>query len=248
MPATLSIITNLFPADERGKAIGAWAGVAGLGAALGPLTGGFLVEHFYWGSVFLVNVPIVIVGLVAGSVVLIPDSKDLSHPRLDPIGALLSIAALTGVLYAIIEGPGNGWTSPTVVVPGTIGLLLLLTFAWWESHTDHPMLDVSFFRNPRFSAASASITLVFFAMFGSTFLLTQYFQFVLGYSPLETGVRGGTLLAVTMMVVSPLSPKLVARVGTKVHRCPRPRFRDRRADLDGRAAGRHPVRQRSSGA
>ena len=213
MPATLSIITNLFPAGERGKAIGAWAGVAGLGGALGPLTGGFLVEHFYWGSVFLVNVPIVVVGLVAGFV-LIPTSKDLSNPRLDPFGAFLSIAGLTGVLYAIIEGPAKGWTSPEIVVPGTAGVVLLLVFAWWESYTDHPMLDVSFFKKPRFTAASASITLVFFAMFGSLFLLTQYFQFVLGYSPLETGVRM-IPFAFTMMVVSPLSPKLVGRIGTK---------------------------------
>ena len=213
MPATLSIITNLFPAEERGKAIGAWAGVAGLGGALGPLTGGFLVEHFYWGSVFLVNVPIVVLGLIAGFV-LIPTSKDLSNPRLDPFGALLSIVGLTGVLYAIIEGPAKGWTSPEIVVPGTVGVVLLVVFAWWETRTDHPMLDVSFFKKPRFTAASASITLVFFAMFGSLFLLTQYFQFVLGYSPLETGVRM-IPFALTMMVVSPLSPKLVTRIGTK---------------------------------
>ncbi len=214
MPATLSIITNLFPAHERGKAIGAWAGVAGLGGALGPLTGGFLVEHFYWGSVFLVNIPIVIFGLLAGFFV-IPTSKDPHAGKLDPLGALLSIAGLTALLYAIIEAPSKGWGSSETLVVGAVGLLLLVGFVVWEKTTDHPMLDVTFFKKPRFTAASISITLVFFSMFGSLFLLTQYFQFVLGYSPLETGVRM-LPFAAAMMVVSPLSAKLVERIGTKI--------------------------------
>ncbi len=213
MPATLSIITNTFPAHERGRAIGAWAGVAGLGAALGPLTGGFLVEHFYWGSVFLVNIPIVIVGVVAG-VFLIPTSRDTSSPRLDPFGALLSIVGLTGVLYAIIEAPSHGWGSAHILVPGAIGIALLGLFVWWERRIDHPMLDVTFFKKPRFTAASGSITLVFFAMFGSLFLLTQYFQYVLGYTPLQTGVRM-LPFAAGMMVMAPLSARIVERIGTK---------------------------------
>ena len=124
MPATLSIITNVFPTRERGKAIGIWAATAGLGAALGPLTGGFLLEHFYWGSVFLVNLPIVIFGLVAG-VFLIPDSKDPSAPRLDPVGAVLSIVGLAMVLFAIIEAPRNGWTDPVTVVCFLVGAAVL---------------------------------------------------------------------------------------------------------------------------
>jgi len=213
MPATLSIITNVFPTRERGKAIGIWAATAGLGAALGPLTGGFLLEHFYWGSVFLVNLPIVIFGLVAG-VFLIPDSKDPSAPRLDPIGAVLSIIGLAMVLFAIIEAPRNGWTDPVTVVCFLVGAAVLAAFAWWELHSSHPMLDFNFFRNPRFSAASSAITLTFFAMFGSLFLFSQYLQFVLGYTPLQTGIR---LLAVAipMMVVAPLSPRFVHRFGTK---------------------------------
>lgn len=214
MPATLSIITNVFPADERPKAIGAWAGVAGLGAALGPLTGGFLIQHFYWGSVFLVNIPIVVVGLIAGFV-LIPTSRDPNTPKLDPLGALLSIAGLTALLYAIIEAPDHGWTGSRTIVIGTVGLVLLLAFALWERHSDHPMLDIRFFAKPRFTAASAAITLVFFAMFGSLFLLTQYLQFVLGYTPLETGIRL-VPFALAMMVTAPLSAKVVERVGTKV--------------------------------
>jgi EmrB/QacA subfamily drug resistance transporter len=214
MPATLSIITNVFPANERGKAIGVWAGTAGAGAALGPLTGGFLLEHFYWGSVFMVNIPIVIVGLVCGFF-LIPTSKDPSAPRLDPLGAVLSITGLTALLYAIIEAPTDGWTSTTTIVGFSVGIVLLGAFLWWEMRTDHPMLDVRFFKNPRFSAASGGITLIFFAMFGSIFLLTQYMQFTLGYSPLEAGIRM-VPFALTMMVTAPTSAKVVERIGTKV--------------------------------
>jgi EmrB/QacA subfamily drug resistance transporter len=214
MPATLSIITNLFPARERGKAIGVWAATAGVGAALGPLTGGFLLDHFYWGSVFLVNLPIVALGLVAG-VFLIPDSKDPSEPRLDPIGAILSIVGLGALLYAIIEAPNHGWTAPATVIAFLIGAVVLGAFAWWELHTDHPMLDFQFWKNPRFSAASAAIALTFFAMFGSLFVFTQYLQFVLGYSPLQTGVRL-LAFAIPMMIVAPLSARLVQQFGTKV--------------------------------
>ncbi len=213
MPATLSIITNVFPPQERAKAIGIWAGVAGLGAALGPLTGGFLVEHFYWGSVFLVNLPIVVVGLVSG-IFLIPDSKDPAAPRLDLVGAVLSIASLSLLLFAIIEAPGEGWLQPRILGIFVGGLLIGGGFVLWERRVSNPMLDMSFFKNPRFSAANGAITAVFFAMFGSIFLLTQYFQFVLGYSPLETGLRM-LPFAVTLMVVAPTSSQIVKRFGTK---------------------------------
>jgi EmrB/QacA subfamily drug resistance transporter len=214
MPATLSIITNVFPPGERSKAIGFWAGTAGLGGALGPLAGGFLVEHFYWGSVFLVNIPIVVIGLIAG-VFLIPTSKDPSAPRLDPLGALLSIFGLALLLFAIIEAPHNGWTSSKTLGYGGVGIALLIAFGIWEAKSDHPMLDVTFFKKARFTAAAGAITLVFFSMFGSLFLLTQYFQFVLGYSPLQTGVRM-IPFALAMMVVAPLSSKVVQRLGSKI--------------------------------
>jgi EmrB/QacA subfamily drug resistance transporter len=214
MPATLSIITNVFPVQERGKAIGVWAGTAGLAAVLGPLTGGFLLEHFYWGSIFLVNIPIVIVGLAAG-VFLIPTSKDPSAPRLDPFGALLSIAGLAALLFGIIEAPQRGWGSSTTLLALGIGVIILGAFFAWEARIDHPMLDVHFFANPRFTAASMSIMLVFFAMFGSMFLLTQYFQFVLGYSPLATGLRF-LPFAFCMLILSPLSARFVGRLGTKL--------------------------------
>lgn len=214
MPATLSIITNVFPPEERSKAIGVWAGTAGLGGALGPLTGGFLVQHFYWGSVFLVNIPIVTIGLLAG-VFLIPTSKDPSAPRLDPVGAVMSIVGLTLLLFAIIEAPTNGWGSSETLLYGGAGLALLVGFIVWEARSDHPMLDVSFFRKARFTAAAGAITLVFFSMFGSLFLLTQYFQFVLGYTPLETGIRM-LPFAAAMMVVAPLSSRIVDRIGSKI--------------------------------
>jgi len=214
MPATLSIITNVFPADERGRAIGFWAGTAGVGVALGPLAGGFLLEHYYWGSIFLVNVPIVIFGLVCGWFV-IPTSKDPAAPKLDLVGAGLSIAGLTALLYGIIEAPESGWTSAPILTAFAIAILLLSTFVAWERRSEHPMLSMRFFKNPRFTAASAAIAMVFFALFGSIFLLTQYFQFVLDYSPLQAGVR---LLpfAVTMMVAAPTSAHLAKRFGTKL--------------------------------
>jgi EmrB/QacA subfamily drug resistance transporter len=213
MPATLSIITNVFPREERGRAIGVWAGFAGVGGALGPLTGGFLVEHFYWGSVFLVNLPIVAFGLLAGFF-LIPTSKDPSAPHLDPVGAVLSIAGLCALLYGIIQAPIDGWSATPIVGAFVAGAVLLGAFGWWELRTDHPMLDMRFFKNPRFTAASSSITLVFFAMFGSIFLLTQYLQFTLGYAPFSTGIR---LLpfALAMMISAPLSARVVERIGTK---------------------------------
>jgi EmrB/QacA subfamily drug resistance transporter len=214
MPATLSIITNVFPTRERGKAIGVWAATAGLAGVLGPLTGGFLLEHFYWGSIFLVNIPIVVIGLLAG-VFLIPTSKDPAAPKLDPVGAVLSIIGLTVLLYGIIEAPQHGWTEPSIVVCFIVGLAVLGLFLRWESRSEHPMLNVRFFQNPRFTAASLGIMMVFFAMFGATFLLTQYFQFVLGYTPFETGIRF-LPIALCMMVLSPLSARFVHRIGTKL--------------------------------
>jgi EmrB/QacA subfamily drug resistance transporter len=214
MPATLSIITNVFPPEERGKAIALWAAISGVAGALGPISGGFLLEHFYWGSIFLVNLPIVAVAVTAG-VFIIPTSRDPSKPALDPVGALLSIVGLVALVYAIIQAPEHGWTHPPIIGAFGVSAVVLAAFAWWEWRAPSPMLDVSFFRNPRFSAASGGITLIFFAMFGAVFLLTQHLQFVMGYSALDAGIR---LLpwAATMMVVAPNSHRLVVRFGTKV--------------------------------
>lgn len=213
MPSTLSIITNVFPEKERGRAIGVWAGVAGLGIVLGPVIGGWLLERFWWGSVFLVNVPVAAVAIIVGWP-LVPESKDPYATPLDPMGAGLSIAALVTLVYGIIEAPQNGWTDPITLGAFGIAAILTVAFIRWERRSPHPMLRMEFFRNPRFSAASAAIMLVFFALFGSVFLLTQHLQFVLGYTPLEAGVR---ILPVTALVVAaPLSARLVERIGTKI--------------------------------
>jgi len=213
MPATLSILTNVFPPHERAKAIAIWAGLAGAGAAVGPVAGGFLLEHFWWGSVFLVNVPLVLAALIGGRV-LVPNSQDDHAEPLDPIGAGLSMAGLGGVLYGIIEGPDHGWASAATLGPLLSGLAVLVVFGLWELRAEHPMLDLRFFRNRTFSSATAAINMVFFAMFGTFFLLTQYLQLVLGYGTLEAGVRM-LPMAFTMMVAAPSSAKFVEKFGNR---------------------------------
>jgi EmrB/QacA subfamily drug resistance transporter len=212
MPATLSIITNVFSGPERGRAIAAWAAVAGLGIVLGPVLGGFLLENFWWGSIFLINVFVVTVALVLGFF-LIPESKDPAATPLDPVGAVLSIVGLVALVYAIIEAPSRGWTDPLVLTMFGVAAVLITVFLWWEARTEHPMLQLSFFENPRFSAASVAITMVFFAMFGTVFLNTQYLQFVLGFSPLEAGFR--VMPVATMIIAAPLSARFAERFGTK---------------------------------
>jgi EmrB/QacA subfamily drug resistance transporter len=214
-PSTLSILTNTFhDPRERARAIGIWAGVSGLGVAIGPLAGGLLLEHFWWGSVFLVNLPICAIAITLGRMV-IPNTERDPDEALDPAGAILSIVGLVGFLYAIIEVPDKGFMDPTVLASFVVGVAFLVGFGWWETHTAHPMLDLHFFQNARFSAASGTITLTFFALYGSTFLLTQYFQFVLLYSPLKAGMLTAPV-AVGIMGMAPQAPKLVERIGTKL--------------------------------
>jgi EmrB/QacA subfamily drug resistance transporter len=215
MPSTLSLINDLFhEPGERARAIGVWAGTSGLGIAIGPIAGGVLLSHYWWGSVFFVNVPIIAVGLVAGAV-LLPDTRSLDAHRPDPAGAVLSIVALGLVLWSIIEAPTHGWTSPSVVVAGATGLALLVAFVWWELRSSHPMLNLGFYRSRRFSAASGSITLGVFALFGALFVQTQFLQFDLGYTPLQAGVRI-LPVALVVAVAAPLSTVFVSRVGSKV--------------------------------
>jgi EmrB/QacA subfamily drug resistance transporter len=214
MPSTLSILTNVFPAQERGRAIGIWAGVSGLGIGLGPVVGGYLLNHFWWGSVFLANVPVVIAAFIAGRLI-VPNSKDPSAPRIDPVGAGLSIVGLVTLVYGLIEAPSHGWTSRYTMSFIGVGLVVLALFVMWELWSDHPMLNVRFFENPRFSAANIAVTLVFFALFGSLFFQPQYLQFVLGYSPLEAGLRVAPI-AIVLVVVSPISGRLTSIVGNKV--------------------------------
>ena len=215
MPSTLSILTNVFTNPlERGKAIGIWAGVSAIGIGLGPVTGGFLLTHFWWGSVFLVNVPVVIGGLIFGYL-FVPESRDPSAPKLDPLGSGLSIVGLSAVLWAIIEGPSHGWGSSEILIGFGIGFAVLAGFLAWELHYPSPMLDIRFFENPRFSAASGAITLTFLALFGTIFLLTQFLQSVLGYSTVKAGA---VLLpqAMVMMIAAPSSTRWVRLFGNKV--------------------------------
>lgn len=214
MPSTLSILTNMFPPEERGRAIGIWAGVAGVGIPLGPLVGGWLLEHFAWGSIFLINVPIVLTALALGQW-LLPTSRDPQAPRIDVGGAVLSMAALAVLIYGLIEAPVKGWGSAETLVALALGVVLLAVFAWWETRVREPMLDLRFFRNPRFSAANAAITLIFFALFGAMFSLTQYLQFVLGYGALEAGLRMAPM-ALGMVIGAPLGARVAERVGAKV--------------------------------
>jgi EmrB/QacA subfamily drug resistance transporter len=212
MPATLSIITNVFPAEERAKAISVWAAVAGLGIAIGPIAGGWLIEHFSWSSVFYVNVPVIALAL-AGQLV-VPESRDPEESRLDPFGALLSMAGLTTLVWGVIEAPSRGWTDGLVLGDLALAGALLAAFAAWELRFPSPMLDIRLFRIRAFSGASVAMSLVFFSLLGTIFMLTQYLQLVLDYDALGAGLRTAPI-AVGLIVGAPLSTKLVGRFGAR---------------------------------
>ena len=214
MPSTLSILTNVFPAEERARAIAIWAGVSGIGIAAGPITGGFLLEHFWWGSVFLVNIPIVVIALLAGTR-LVPESSDPATPPVDTVGAALSIASLVSLVWAIIEAQAQGWTSAAILLAFAAFAVFGAMFVAWELRTPYPMLQMRFFRNRAFSGASVAIALVFFALMGTIYFLTQYIQLVMGYSPLAAGLRIAPI-ALGLMLGAGMSPKLNGRFGTKV--------------------------------
>ena len=214
MPSTLSLLTNVFPARERPRAIAVWAGIAGGGAAVGPVASGFLLEHFWWGAIFLVNVPVIIGALIVGKI-LLPTSRDPEQPPIDIPGAALSIAGLGSLVYGIIEGPHAGWTSTQTLGTFAFSIVMLGLFGWRELTAEHPMLDLRLFKDRRFSVSSGGMTLVFFAMFGTFFLVSQYLQLVLGYTALQAGLFQ-LPMAFVMMGLSPQVPKLVARFG--VHR------------------------------
>ncbi len=214
MPATLSLLISVFTDErERALAVGLWAATAGLGVALGPVVGGFLLDHFWWGSIFIVNVPLCVLALVVGARV-VPESRDAVRRRIDWTGAALSGAGLIALVWAVIEAPSKGWTSTPVFGAFALAAAASTAFFVQQRRTADPLLDLQLFRDPRFTAAGATITVLFFALFGFLFLSTQYLQFVLGYSPLAAGVR---ILpyAVGMIVFAPLSAKFVERFGTK---------------------------------
>jgi EmrB/QacA subfamily drug resistance transporter len=215
MPATLSILTNVFTdAAERAKAIAIWSGAGGMGVALGPLAGGWLLERYWWGAVFLVNVPIVAVALIAGHRV-VPRSKDPDAPSIDRIGAALSIGTVVSLVWAIIRAGETSFTDRPVLTGFIAAAALLSAFVTWELRHPYPMLDVRLFANRRFSVASAAVAFTYFALIGWFFLLTQYFQFIHGYSPLQAGIRL-VPAALALMVFTVASAPLVARFGTRV--------------------------------
>src|SRR5271166_5373912 len=212
IPASLSIVNDLDPA-ERARAIGAWAATIGLGIAIGPIAGGLLLTRVWWGSVFLVNVPIVVAGF-AGALLLVPDSKNPAADPPDPWGAVLSIAGLGMLLWAIIEAPARGWGSPEVVGAGLASLAVLGTFVAWEARSRHPMLKLGFFSDRRFSVAAAAEVLGVFGLLGALFVLTQFLQFDLGLSPLQAGLRILPMAAV-LGLSALLSPVLGRVIGLK---------------------------------
>ena len=214
MPATLSLLISVFTdARERAMAIGIWAATAGIGVALGPVVGGLLLDRFWWGSIFIVNVPLCVLAIVVGRRV-VPESRDPVARRIDWTGAALSGAGLIAFVWAVIEAPSRGWTSAPVVVAGAFAVVALTAFVAQQRRAAAPLLDLRLFENPRFTAASGIITVLFFALFGFLFLSTQYLQFVLGYSPSAAGVRV-LPYAAAMIVFAPLSSRLVLRFGTK---------------------------------
>ncbi len=226
MPATLSIIANVFTASERGKAIAIWAALAAVGIGLGPLAGGLLLEWFDWWSVFLVNVPFAAVALLLG-VRYVPESRDPRPGSFDLLGAALSTAGFSILVYAVIEAPERGWLSGLVLGSLAASVVLLTAFVWWERRIDEPMLDLNFFRSRRFSVGTAAVSVAFFALLGAIFALTQYLQFVHGYSAIEAGA-----------IMSPMALGLMMGAGLVEQGGAAPRNRPRRRDRTGRPGSR----------
>jgi DHA2 family multidrug resistance protein-like MFS transporter len=195
MPATLSIIANVFPPAERGKAIGIWAALAAVGIGLGPLTGGLLREWFDWSAVFLVNVPFALAALLLG-IRFVPESRDPRPGSFDLTGAALSTAGFSVLVYAVIEAPDEGWLSGITLSLLAVSAVLLAAFVWWERRTLEPMLELSFFRSAGFSVGTIAVSVAFFALLGCIFALTQYLQFAHGYSAIEAGA-----------IMAPMAPR-----------------------------------------
>ncbi|MEU9575004.1 MFS transporter [Streptomyces massasporeus] len=215
MPATLAVLMNVFEREEQPKAIGIWGGGVGLAVAIGPITGGVLLEHFWWGSVFLVNVPIVVFGL-ALMLWLVPDSRDPRPGRIDPVGVVLSVVGLVLLVYGIIKGGQLAdFIDATVLATIAAGLAVLVAFVVFEKRSDHPSIDVTYFKDKVFSAAIAAIALVFFALMGVTFFAVFYTQSVRGYSPLQTGLLM-LPLAAAQLIFAPRARLVVDRFGNRV--------------------------------
>jgi EmrB/QacA subfamily drug resistance transporter len=217
MPSTLSILNSVFPRRERPQAIAAWSAVAGVGVVLGPTLGGALLDHFSWGSVFLVNIPLVAMALV-GVTRIVPESRGNERGRLDLIGTSLIALSLVALVDAIIEAPTRGWTSALTVGETVTGLILAAAFIVFELRSANPLIDLRVFTSKAFSAAAGAVTIIFFSLFGSLFALTQYLQLVHGYSPFSAGIRA-LPFALAMGAMSPLSAVAAKRAGPRVVIC-----------------------------
>jgi len=214
MPQTLSIIANVFPPAERARAIGIWTSAVGIGVAIGPVLGGLLLAHFWWGSVFLINVPVTAAGVIA-ALFLIPESRNPAPGKIDYVGVLASVLGLVLVVFGIVQGgDGESWGSLGVLGPVLGGLVVLALFAWYETRIDHPSLDVRLFKDRRLSASVGSVGLLFFGMGGVYFFTSFYLQNVRGYSPLATGALA-VPFAIGQFVMSPRSAGLVSRFGAR---------------------------------
>lgn len=213
MPSTLSIINTTFPRGQRAGAIAVWTGVAGAGAGLGTVFSGVLLEFWSWRAAFLMSVGFGVVAFVANQI-LSHESKDEKQTPIDWLGGVLSTVGILGLVYAIIEGPHDGWTQTGVLVAIAAAVVGLGLFIWWEQKTPHPMLDMKLFRNPLFSTSSAAVTIAFFALGGAFYLLAQLFQLVLEYSELESALATLPIM-VPMLLLSPLVPKIAAAIGSR---------------------------------
>jgi EmrB/QacA subfamily drug resistance transporter len=198
MPATLSLIAATFPPAERPRAIGIWAGMSGIGTAAGPLLGGWLLQNFWWGSVFIINVPIAILAFFGG-ILFLSESRADKKPPIDPVGVALSAIGLAAITYGLIEAPELGWLSPTVLGTLVAGTVLVVGFVWWDERQAHPLVDFTLFKNPTFSTGLTAITAAFFALFGIGYLLSQYIQFVQRATVLQVGLRFLPMAAGTLV-------------------------------------------------
>ncbi|MFT9816081.1 MFS transporter [Lysinibacillus sp. NPDC056185] len=213
LPLTMSIVPTIFPNNERGKAISIWAAGMGVGLLIGPLVGGFLLEHYAWESIFFVNLPIIAVTLV-GVIFLVPESKDTASPKLDWSGMILSGLGLMLIVYGITEGPEKGWLSWETLLSIIIGLILLIFFVMYQRTIKHPMLDLSLFKNKRFTWATVAGCVVMFVLSGLLFFVTQYMVFFFNLTPLETGVRLMPFIG-AYVVGTLISNGITSKIGTK---------------------------------
>jgi len=210
MPSTLALIRHVFPSGERAKAIGIWVSMGSLGVPFGPIIGGFLLEKFSWGSIFLINVPLVTIA-IAGCLALIPESKRSGKLPLDFVGLILSVAGPFALVYGIIDAPVRGWSNPITMTLICAGLGLIAAFVIWERRIPNPILSSAVFTETGFGGPLITIASVFFGVFGCLFIVTQHLQFTLGYGPLKAGLH--MLAMCSVVLVAPIAPKLVDRFG-----------------------------------